>query len=117
MFDEGRYWDIFTEYCKNTPSDVLIKITIANRGPEEARVHVLPTLWFRNTWSWGCDHVGCDVTDECKRKPRLMKTNKPGEVECQHESLRRYIFMVDNDQDGLTPELVFTENETNLKVK
>ena len=46
-----------------------------------------------------------------------MKTNKPGEVECQHERLGRYIFMVDNDQDGLTPELVFTENETNLKVK
>ena len=121
VFEEGRYWDIFTEYSKNTPSDVLIKITVANRGPETARVHVLPTLWFRNTWSWGCDHDECTCTpsaipEGCARKPKLVQTVL-GEVECQHDTLGRYIFTVDTNEEGLTPELVFTENETNCKVE
>ena len=55
IFDEDRYFDVFIEYAKDDPEDVLIRITVHNRGPEAARLHVLPTLWFRNTWSWGED--------------------------------------------------------------
>ena len=53
IFDANRYFDVFVEYAKNTPEDLLIRITVVNRGPEKAAVHVLPTLWFRNEWSWG----------------------------------------------------------------
>ena len=54
-FDEDRYFDVFVEYAKAGPEDVLVRITVHNRGPEAARLRVLPTLWFRNTWSWGED--------------------------------------------------------------
>ena len=52
VFNQNRYFDVFVEYAKETPEDVLIKITAWNRGPEPATLHLLPTLWFRNTWSW-----------------------------------------------------------------
>ena len=52
IFDEDRYFDVFVEYAKATPEDILVKITIHNRGPESAQLHLLPTVWFRNTWSW-----------------------------------------------------------------
>ncbi len=52
IFDEDRYFDIFLEYAKEGPDDILIQVTVHNRGPEAARLHLLPTLWFRNTWSW-----------------------------------------------------------------
>ena len=57
VFDDDRYFDVFVEYAKATPEDVLIKITVCNRGPETATLHLLPTLWFRNTWSWRKDAV------------------------------------------------------------
>src|SRR5688500_11515801 len=63
VFDDGRYFDVFVEYAKSDPDDVLIRITIANRGPEAARLDVLPTLWFRNSWSSG--RMGADYP----RKP------------------------------------------------
>ena len=53
VFDEGRYFDVFVEYAKAGPEDLCIRIEVCNRGPEEAPIHVLPHLWFRNTWSWG----------------------------------------------------------------
>jgi hypothetical protein len=53
VFLENRYFDVFAEYAKSSPNDVLIRITVANRGPEAAELQVLPMLWFRNTWSWG----------------------------------------------------------------
>ena len=65
VFDESRYFDVFAEYAKASPDDLLIRITVANRGPAAATVHLLPTLWFRNSWSWGCTHEGCEV------KPRM----------------------------------------------
>ena len=52
IFDHDRYFDVFVEYAKETPQDILIKITVCNRGPESAELHILPTLWFRNQWSW-----------------------------------------------------------------
>ena len=53
IFEDNRYFDVFVEYAKNTPEDILIKISVTNRGPEKKRLELLPTLWFRNTWSWG----------------------------------------------------------------
>jgi len=53
VFDDDRYFNAFVEYAKGDVEDILIRITVANRGPEAARLHVLPTIWFRNTWSWG----------------------------------------------------------------
>ena len=55
IFDEDRYFDVFVEYAKSDPEDMLVKISVFNRGPEAAQIHVLPTLWYRNTWSWGDD--------------------------------------------------------------
>ena len=67
MFDDDRYFDVFVEYAKESPEDILIRITVHNRGPEAARLRLLPTLWFRNTWSWGEDD----------RKPSL-RSDEPG---------------------------------------
>ena len=53
VFNEDRYFDVSAEYAKGSENDVLIRLTVANRGPEKATLHLLPTLWFRNTWSWG----------------------------------------------------------------
>src|SRR6185369_13223606 len=63
-FDEERYFDVVAEYAKASPDDVLIRITAANRGPERATLHLLPQLWFRNTWSWGSRHEAIEVMPE-----------------------------------------------------
>jgi len=67
-FDDDRYFDVFVEYAKASPEDVLIRITVHNRGPEAARLHLLPTLWFRNTWSWGED----DRSRHCGKRGRVL---------------------------------------------
>jgi hypothetical protein len=101
VFNRDCYFDVFVEYVKESPEDILIKISVCNRGPEAASVHVLPTLWFRNTWSWF----------ENTQKPLLKKARGKKDisvVEASHEVLgKRYFFC-----DGAVP-LLFTENETN----
>src|SRR5262249_1633381 len=57
VFDQDRYFDVFVEYAKESPEELLIQITVHNRGPEAAQLHLLPTLWFRNEWTWGSDHA------------------------------------------------------------
>ena len=99
MFDGDRYFDVFVEYAKASPEDVLVRITVHNRGPESARLRVLPTLWFRNTWSWGED----------ARKPSLRQA-APGTVEAAHPELGEYWLHCDG-----APELMFTENESNAQ--
>jgi Mannosylglycerate hydrolase MGH1-like glycoside hydrolase domain len=99
---EDRYFDVFAEYAKAGPDDVLIRITIANRGPDAAQIHVLPSLWYRNTWSWGRTGEGYWP------KPSLTRTGA-GQAACEHESLGRFIF----DAEG-SPDLLFTDNETNV---
>ena len=76
IFNEDRYFDVFIEYAKAAPEDILIRISVYNRGPETALLHVLPTLWFRNTWSWGEDdrkpalrEAGPGVIQACARGP------------------------------------------------
>src|SRR6186713_2189986 len=73
VFNDDRYFDVFVEYAKEDVEDVLIRITIHNRGAEAARLRVLPTLWFRNTWSWGEDD----------RKP-AMREVEPGVIQASH---------------------------------
>jgi hypothetical protein len=108
VFEESRYFDVFAEYAKASPDDELIKITVVNRGPEAADLRVLPTLWFRNTWSWGASHEGGGT------KPRLNAAG-PGTILASHETLGRFRFSIDTGPDGHFPELLFTENETNME--
>jgi len=105
VFDEHRYFDVAAEYAKAGPNDLLVKITVANRGPDAARLHLLPTLWFRNTWSWGRSGEGY--------WPRgKMQKMVDGVVEAEHASLERMRFWAE-PHGGQAPELLFTENETN----
>jgi hypothetical protein len=100
-FDEDRYFDLFAEYAKATAEEILIRLHVVNRGPEAASLHLLPTIWFRNTWSWGLD----------PRRPRLQRGEpvRGAEViELTHDYYgRRWLYC-----EG-TSELLFTENETN----
>lgn len=109
VFADGRYFDVEAAYAKAGADDICIRITVTNRGPERARLHVLPTLWFRNTWSWGCTHDGCEV------KPRLRGV-APGRVRADHATLGRLFWEVSPDPvTGAAPGLLFTENETNAE--
>jgi hypothetical protein len=105
VFDEQRYFDVTVEYAKAGPNDILVRITVANRGPDAARLDLLPTLWFRNTWSWG------RIGEGYWRKGKLHKV-ADGVVEAEHPSLERMRFWVES-HEGDAPELLFTENETN----
>jgi hypothetical protein len=107
IFKESRYFDVVAEYAKNTPDDALIRITVTNRGPATATAHLLPTIWFRNTWTWGCEHEGC--TD----KPRIS-LEKDNRLALEHETLGKLFFEIGPDAKGEKPEVIFTENETNL---
>jgi hypothetical protein len=101
IFDEDRYFDVFVEYAKAAPEDLLIRITVWNRGPEEATLHILPTLWFRNTWAWA----------ENGPKPLLQLAESPEGMQVirvSHPGLGERFFCA-----GGEPELLFTENETN----
>ncbi len=101
VFNDKRYFDVFVEYAKESPEDLLIQISVHNRGPEPAELHVLPTLWFRNEWSWA-------ATPE-----RATLQALPGErsvVKAVHPKLGEYHLACDG-----TAELLFTENETNMQ--
>ena len=100
VFDDDRYFDVFVEYAKGSPEDILVEITVTNRGPEAATLHVLPTLWFRNTWSWG----------EPSARPSL--TQMPGQtaIAASHPQLGERVFYADGPAT-----LLFTENDTNLE--
>ena len=104
-FDDDRYWDVFAEYAKASPDDILVRLTIANRGPVEAILHLLPTLWFRNTWTWGSAY------DEGRwAKPRIARMN--GGLLADHETLGRFRLAA----DPAPRYWAFTENETNPRV-
>ncbi|HEU5188568.1 MAG TPA: glucosidase [Methylomirabilota bacterium] len=99
VFNQDRYFDIFVEYAKASPDDILVQITVENRGPEAAALHVLPTLWFRNTWSWGRDAT----------RP-LLRQDAPGAIGATHATLGARRLSCDG-----APPLLFTENETNTE--
>jgi hypothetical protein len=98
VFNDDRYFDVFVEYAKGDVEDILIKITATNRGPESAPLRLLPTIWFRNTWSWAHD----------SERPGMRRI--AGGIELDHPNLgRRWLYC-----EG-APEILFTENETNYK--
>jgi len=103
VFAEDRYFDVFVEYAKNTPEDILIQISVVNRGPEEKTLHLLPTLWFRNTWSWYLQ----------QEKPLIKVLQSDADLsvlEATEASLgNRWLYCND------ATELLFTENETNFE--
>ena len=105
VFDDDRYFDISIEYAKASPNDTLIRIAISNRGPESARLHILPTLWFRNTWSWNCNHEGCTP------KPKIWQDGD--HLRTHHSSLEPFHFWADAQGSGGSPNWLFTDNETN----
>lgn len=98
IFDEDRYFDIFLEYVKSSPNDIIIKITVENCGPDHTTLHLLPTIWFRNTWSWGGP----------QQKPKLAL--KDGVIWITHQTLGAYYLFCDQDSDCL-----FTDNEIGKK--
>jgi hypothetical protein len=103
IFDEDRYFDVFIEYAKAGVDDILIRITAVNRGPEPALLHLLPTLWFRNTWSWN--------TGNPRPRLRLQRlTSSTGIIAAEHPSLgRRWL------ASAASSGVLFTENETNAQ--
>lgn len=107
VFNENRYWDITAEYAKGSPNDMLIRLTITNRGPEAATLHLLPTLWFRNTWSWGCDSEGCWP------KPAIWWDESLGGCKTNHASLEPFRFFAKADAGDV--RWLFTDNETNFE--
>ncbi len=99
IFDESRYFDVVVEYAKAAADDILIRISVSNRGPEAAPIEVLPTLWFRNTWSWGRDDRRPTVA--ARGRDILLAT---------HWDLGEYALYCPG-----ADELLFTENETNTE--
>ena len=106
VFDDNRYFDVFCEYAKAGPDDLCIRITLANRGPEAAMLHVLPTLWFRNTWSWGRMGEGHTA------KPTIQLAGD-GKLLAEHEEFPRMRLAFETTSSAGAPALLFTDNETN----
>jgi hypothetical protein len=100
VFDDGRYFDVYVEYAKDTPEDLLVRLTIHNRGAAAASLHVLPSLWFRNTWSWSRVPAA---------KPRLTQVDDRTLGAFHFELGERYLYC-----DRAVP-LLFTENDTNTE--
>lgn len=103
IFNDDRYFDVFTEYAKASPEDILIRITVENRAPVPATITILPKLWFRNTWSWGETH---GATQE---RPTIGKVDAQT-VLAEHETLGRFYLRTETESP-----LLFTENDTNLQ--
>ena len=104
VFDAG-YWVVEVDYAKADPTDILMRIRIKNAGPAADTLHVLPTLWFRNTWSWG------DGTP----RPSIIATDQGRSLFATHQELGDYALDVGPHPDGTMPTLLFCENETNIE--
>jgi hypothetical protein len=111
IFDESRYFDVFADYAKAGPDDLCLRLTAVNRGPEPATLHLLPTWWFRNTWSWG---AGAEVRESTAARPELRAVTDTV-VRCNHPTLGRFVVEVEPGPDGHPVPLLFTENETNAE--
>jgi hypothetical protein len=114
VFDEDRYWDIFIETAKETddPDEILFRVTAWNRGPDPAPLHIIPQVWFRNTWSWG---------REPEDKKPSIKSVDENAAKSNHWSLGERYFLcspspgVGSSGDDVMPQFMFTENDTNFK--
>ncbi len=105
IFDDNRYFDVFVEYAKASPDDVLIRVTAWNRGPDTAPLHLLPSLWFRNTWSWG-------RTDEDGHGRPIVRQLDAVTLRADHATLGCMHLSADGEGNGAA-SILFTENETN----
>jgi len=110
VFDDGRYWQVEADYAKAAPLDLCLRLRIRNAGPEVAELHVLPTLWFRNTWSW----------ERGVRRPviRAETPSRASGVVCalaEESKLGRWRLAAGPDPAGHAPQLLFCHNETNFK--
>ena len=103
VFDDDRYWIVEVDYAKAAPTDVLMRIRVRNAGPDADELHVLPTLWFRNTWSWG----------DAVERPELRWTEHG--VVAEHTDLGEYVLAAGRGPSGAVPEPLFCENETNAE--
>jgi hypothetical protein len=101
VFDEDRYWTVTVDYAKATPTDICMRVTIRNNGPEPDQLHVLPTVWFRNTWSWGRYNI----------HPELRASDD--KIALSHNDMGAWTLDPGPAPDGSRPELLFCENETN----
>ncbi|MBK5257770.1 MAG: glucosidase [Vicinamibacteria bacterium] len=109
VFDHNRYVDVTAEYAKASPTDIVMKVTLANRSSEDALLHLIPQLWFRNTWIWGRD-------DEPGYGPRPdMRLGARRCVSVTHQELGRYLWEAGPSSTGVEPQMLFTENETNIE--
>ncbi|MEM6470779.1 MAG: glucosidase, partial [Planctomycetota bacterium] len=106
-FEQGRYFDVEIEYAKGGPNDVLIKLHVSNRGPEPAVLHVLPQLFFRNTWTWKCTDEGCTMRPSMKRVGDSVRLH--------HETLGEFWFSSDEMNRSEKWKWLFTDNETNTE--
>jgi Mannosylglycerate hydrolase MGH1-like glycoside hydrolase domain len=109
VFAEDRYFDVMMEYAKVDPLYMLIRVSVTNHGPEAAPLHVLPTLWFRNTWAWGYDDHRPQLT-AVKPAPGKTAQDEVRLVHIQHDELGEAWLMCEG-----APELLFTENDTNFE--
>ncbi|KAH7356941.1 Six-hairpin glycosidase-like protein [Rhexocercosporidium sp. MPI-PUGE-AT-0058] len=114
IFDEDRYWDIYIETAKETddPDELLFRVTAWNRGPEPAPLHIVPHVWFRNTWAWGYESAD--------KKPAIHQVNETVAQSKHHKLGDRYFSLSPSPGVGpsgqdVLPELIFTENDTNYK--
>src|SRR5690348_2025240 len=104
IFDQDRYFDVFVEYAKADVNDILMQVTIQNRGPEAATIFVLPQLWFRNTWAW----------DAKSDKPAIRIEGERMLV-ARHSQMGEYRLYVEDSNTAPRPEFLFCENETNIR--
>jgi hypothetical protein len=104
IFDDDRYFDVFVEYAKATPDDLLMQVTVHNRGPDDAEIHLLPQLWFRNTWSWK------EGEKKCRLQIADCRLDDEASIEATHAALRNYILHAEG-----APTLLFCDNETNTQ--
>ena len=110
-FEGDRYFDVFVEYAKAGPHDILIRISATNRGAEPAELHLLPTLWFRNTWAWGETHDGAGMRPQISRAASARgDAGWLWAVQAEHHSLGAYTLAGEGQ-----PTLLFTENDTNAE--
>ena len=105
VLEEDRFFDVVTRHAKHSEADVLVEVTATNHGPEAAPLHLLPQVWFRNTWSWGRDD----------RRPSLTRVGGeggPAALVAEHAFLGRYLVVADSSEHG-APEIMLCDNETN----
>jgi hypothetical protein len=121
IFNDDRYWDVFVEYAKAAPDDILMRVTVNNRGPEAATIHLLPQLWFRNTWSWkhGAAQPKLSVGEDGSVVARHCEL---GEYRCWFKRLDSPDPLPEGQGWGegeqsqeSPPTLLFTDNETNVR--